>query len=142
MVYRTALARLIERKQQEIDELQRKLVAAENFLAGLQESMKLVPRDPSDGGGDAEIREGSTVAKVRDFLKTTGKPVHIDQILEGIGRQKDKKTRASVAGSISGYARRGEVFVKTRPSTFGLIGMAAGPHENAVPADFGTEPTR
>ena len=40
-----------------------------------------------------------------------------------MGKPVDKKNRLSVIGSLSSYARKNEIFVRTAPNTFGLLEM-------------------
>jgi hypothetical protein len=142
MGYREQIQKLIDKKAIEINDLQHRLIEAKAFVHGLQESLRLAPKSGDEDGGESksgtEPREGSFVAQAREYVKLIGKPVHISEILKGLGRENTARNRASGSGSISSYARRGEIFVRTKANTFGLIGMepkkAAGP-----PANFGVE---
>lgn len=109
----------IERKEQEIWDLEMQLREARVYLQALQDSLKLFPREPN--GEEVVLRPGSTVARARDVIKEAGNALHLTQILEIMGKPTDKKHRLSLGGSLSAYARRGEVFTRPAPNTFGLV---------------------
>ncbi|MBP9664223.1 MAG: hypothetical protein KBD94_06340 [Pyrinomonadaceae bacterium] len=118
-----ALERKIEAARQEISRLEADLIEKRAFLQGLQEAQKLFPKSPQIGKGETVLRAGSDMAKARDFLRSTGRPIHITDILTGIGKENTKQNRLSVSSSLAGYARRGEIFTKSGPNTFGLVDM-------------------
>lgn len=53
-----------------------------------------------------------------------------------MGRPLTSQNKISVGGSISNYVRRGEIFIRTAPNTFGLVGMTPEVAD-VPPADFG-----
>jgi hypothetical protein len=82
---------------------------------------KLLPRDQNTTSNPRQaLRPGSAVAKARDAIKKAGKPLHVTEILHAIGSEVDKKNRISLSGSLFGYVRRGGVFTRPAPNTFGL----------------------
>jgi len=119
---RDELQKRIEKKHQEIRELEKQLAAAHAYIEALQDSMKLLPKDTVTTRGAAEqaLRPGSAVAKAREAILKAGKPLHITEILKAIGRPVDKSNRVSLSGSLSGYVKRGEIFTRPAPNTFGL----------------------
>jgi len=144
MGVRAQLERKIENKRLEILEYESKLREATAFLHGLQEALKVLPRE----GGPSSVqilRPGSDMAKARDFLATLGRPAYIAEILEGIGigRTGDKPKKSSVGSSLASYARKGEIFKRTAPNTFALIGCeeesTASMNQSEPPSDFGSE---
>jgi len=58
-----------------------------------------------------------------EFLKAQGKPMHVTEILEGIGSDTSKKSRTALSGSLGWYVRRNEIFSRPAPNTFGLLSM-------------------
>lgn len=115
------LQKRIDRKQEEIREMEIRLREAQSYLAALQDMSKLLPRDHNETQDPGQVlRPGSAVARARDAIKTAGKPLHITEILKAIGTEADKKNRVSLGGSLSGYSRRGEIFTRPAPNTFGL----------------------
>ena len=112
------IERRIEKKRQEIEELRQQLSTAETYLGALQDTLKLLPKD-----GDKEIvlRAGSDLAQARDFIKSKGEPQHVTDILKGINKEVNKPNKISLSGSLGGYVRRGIIFTKPAPNTFGLI---------------------
>lgn len=116
--------------------------SALSYIQALQDTLKALPREISEArSAEQVLRPGSAVAKARDVLQRAGKPMHITEILNAMGRDIDKESRLSLAGSISNYVRRGEIFVRTAPNTFGLSGMKSGSPDEP-PADFGAVRTR
>jgi len=135
------LQRLITKKQEEISSLELKITETKAYIQGLQDSMKLLPRD-SNGVADYALREGTALAKARDAIKATGVPMTVVDLLKAIGKPQDKKHRISLAGTLSGYARDGKVFVKTAPNTFGLIELKNTQTDEVdgeeIPEEFGS----
>jgi len=121
MGLREEFQKRIDKKQQEIEELQSKMKEANAYLQALLDSMKLLPKDGNLVGPSQTLRPGTALAKARDAIKRAGHPLHISEILKALGKPQDKKNRISLGGSLSGYVRKGEVFTRSSPNTFGLI---------------------
>ena len=139
MGIRDNFQKLVNKKLQEVAELELRVREARAYIQALEDSMKLLPRDMSTGVGHT-LRPDSNLAKARDAIKAAGVPLPIADILKAIGKPQDKKHRVSLAGTLSGYARDGKVFTKTAPNTFGLIEMGAAPVEEGdeLPEEFGS----
>ncbi|SRR5258708_1470655 len=141
MGLRENFQKLIDKKQQEIRALEMQLREAGAYIQALQDSMKLLPRNPElNSESEHILREGSALAKTRDLLRKSGTPLPINEILKLLGKPQDTKHRISLAGTLSGYARKGRVFTKTAPNTFGLIefGIPEQTDEEELPAEFGS----
>jgi hypothetical protein len=112
------IERKAEKKRQEIADLQKQLHAAESYLAALQDTLKMLPKD-----GDAApvLRPESDLAKARDFIRSKGCPQHVSEILKGINKDPNKANKVSLSGSLGNYVRKGNIFTKPAPNTFGLI---------------------
>ncbi|HEY3374752.1 MAG TPA: hypothetical protein VGK02_06790 [Candidatus Aquicultor sp.] len=123
MGVREKLEDRIKRKEQEIQDYQIKIAEANAYLQGLQEALKLLPKDYMNGNGSEEIvlRKGSAVQKTQEFLKEQGKPMHIMDILRGIGKEPNSNERTSLSGSLGLYVRKNQIFARPEPNTFGLI---------------------
>ena len=121
MSIRSELLKRIEKKQAEIKEHEDRIREATAYLQGLQDTLKLIPKDEDVGTQDVALRHGSNIAKARDALMAARKPLHITEILKAIGQPTDKKHRLALGGSIASYARKNAVFTKTAPNTFGLL---------------------
>jgi hypothetical protein len=142
MSIRSQIEKKIENKRQEIVELEAKLREANAFLQGLQEAMKVLPREgkeEDERSPEQILRAGSNVAKARDYLRRVGRPMHITEILKNIGLEVTKKNRVSMSGSLGSYARRGLIFTHTGPNAFGLIEFSSPHAEEEPPDDFGIE---
>lgn len=140
MSIRSQLEKKIENKRQEIGELEAKLREANAFLQGLQEAMKVLPREGvEEKEPDLILRSGSNMARTRDYLRRVGKPMHITEILKNIGLDVNKNSRVSLSGSLGSYARRGMIFTHTGPNAFGLIEFGSSRAEEEPPDDFGIE---
>lgn len=138
MGIRENLQKLVSKKLEEISALELQVKEAYAYIQGLQDSMKLLPRDASNGA-EYTLRDGSALAKTRDVLKAAGAPLPIADILKALGTPQDKKHRISLAGTLSGYARDGKVFTKTAPNTFGLIEFRTVQlNEDEIPEEFGS----
>lgn len=124
MGIRDQIEKRIVAKQQEISELESQVREAKAYVQGLQEALKFIPKEieiNSEKLPEQILRHGSDMAKARSYLQKTGCPVYIDEILAGIGKAINKDNRSAVSGSLGNYARKGEIFTRTAPNTFGLI---------------------
>lgn len=121
MGIREEFQKRIERKEQEIKELESQIKEANSYLQALLDSMKWLPRDEGDLAGAQTLRPGTTLAKAQEAIRKSGRPMHVADILKAIGKPTDKKNRVSLGGSLSGYVRRREIFTRPAPNTFGLI---------------------
>ncbi len=137
MGIRDNLQRLITKKEQEIDDLQQKLRDAKVYLQAVQDSMKVLPRDVTESDKPRELRPGTAVAKTRDLIRGAGRPLHITDILRGLGKPTDKKNKLSLSGSLAGYVRDGQIFSRPAPNTFGLIEFGPNSGIPDIPEDFG-----
>lgn len=135
------LERKIEAARQEIKRLEAELIEKRAFLQGLAEAHKLFPKNAMNGTKtETVLRQGSDMAEARDFLKEFARPAHITDILAGIGKENTKQNRLSISSSLASYARKGEIFTKTAPNTFTLIGLEGAeipPQE--LPDGFGDD---
>lgn len=140
MKARRDIERRIEKEKQIIADLQSQIEHAEGVIQGLQEALKLLPKDENikTRKGKGALRPGSDMAKIRDLIEQTGKPMYISEIVTRLGRPNTKANRLSIAGSLSRYVRAGEIFKRVRPNTYGLIDMSIA-EEPGLPPDFGAE---
>jgi len=139
MHIREQFQKMLDRKHQEIQGLELQLEKAKAYIEALQDSMRLLPKLPSDS--EVTLRPGTALAKTRDVLKVSGKPMHITEILRALNLPVDKSHKLSLSGSLSTYVRNSEIFSRPAPNTFGLIEMNnKGSGELGVedlPEDFG-----
>ena len=114
----------IKRKASEIQTLERKLEAAKVYLNALKDILRAVEKEAEDERSDeTALRKGSSVAQARDVILRLGAPVHIDELLQHLGRELTRQNKASLTGSLAAYVRRGDIFTRPSPNTYGLIGM-------------------
>jgi hypothetical protein len=121
---RSQVEKKILAKQQEIAELEMQIQAANSYIQAMQEVLRLLPKDDADNGSaeqPLQLRHGSAVAQAKDLLAKVGKPMHITEILKGIGRENTKSQRVSLSGSLRTYARRNQIFSQQGGNLFGLI---------------------
>jgi hypothetical protein len=140
MGIRENFQKLIDKKQQEIEQLELQIREARAYIQALQDSMKFLPRDGSTAtSSDHALRPDSTLAKARDAIRAAGTALPIADILKAVGKPQDKKNRVSLAGTMSSYVRAGKVFTKTAPNTFGLIELGNSQQEATSDADLPEE---
>lgn len=129
----------IRKKEAEIQELEMQAREGRAYIQALQEAMKLLPREATNTGteGDDDVlRPGSTVAMARDALVHNGRPMHLLDILTAVGKEPNAANRASLGGSLSAYVRKGEIFTRPAPNTFGLVEFPPW-RADVVPPGFG-----
>ena len=137
MFLRIEFEKRMEKKLEEIAGLERQLSDARSYLMALEDSMKLLSRVGGNDSGEAALRPGTDLAKAQELLRKARKAMHVSKIIEGIGKEVNKASRVSVSGSLSNYVRRGLVFTRPAPNTFGLVefGENDGTSDVAGPAD-------
>lgn len=133
----------IKKKEGEISQLERRIEAARAYLQALRDIKKVLDREPRADAPETVLRRGSTVSQAREYILRHGSPAHIDELLEGLDRPATRENKASLTGSLSAYVRRGEIFSRTAPNTYGLVelGHHGNPEEDQgdleLPSDFG-----
>lgn len=123
MSERLVIEKQIEKKNAEIQGLEEKLRNAKIYVKALNDVIKVLNRGSGreSGDSDSSLRKGSLVAQARNVILNKGTPVHLDQLLNELGKDVTRETKASLAGSIAAYVRKGEIFTRPEPSTFGLV---------------------
>lgn len=136
MYLRRKLEAKVADQQRKIGELERGLAEARAYLAGLQDSLKLLPQE---GGSmvTESLREGSDLARVRDLLRKEGKPLHIDELLKRMGKEVSRNSKGGLGGSLGSYVRKGVIFTRPGPNLFGLVEFEAQSQPEEPPASFG-----
>ena len=109
----------VRKEQSAITDCEQKITDSESRTAAFEEAIKLLPKE----NGEPELRAGSTMSRVRDFIRAANKPLALAEIMKGLSIEDTKEQRNSLRGSLSGYARDGRVFTKEidQPDTFGLL---------------------
>ena len=138
MRFRKELERRLTRKNEEAADLERRLAEVKSYIQALLDSLKLLPKQAEDESSFF-LRPGSDIAKARDVLKKHGEPMHITKLLKGLGKDITKSNRISLSGSISAYVRKGIIFTRPEPNTFGLIEFSQDEKNGQIPEDFGLE---
>lgn len=139
---RDQLQKMLDRKQQEIRELELQLEKAKAYIQALQDTMRFFPKSNGQAS-DAALRPGTTLAKARDILKAAGKPMYINDLLKALNQPTDKKHKLSLSGSLSSYVRNSQIFTRPAPNTFGLVEMDKAvdvtDEDIEIPEDFGDD---
>lgn len=121
MGVRESLQKLADKKDSEISDLRLKLAQAEAYLQAIQDSLRVLPKEPLSDKAEPELRPGTLLSQARDILLTEGKPLHVNEILKRIGKTVNKSNRVSLSGSLSAYVRKRTIFKKAGPNIFALI---------------------
>jgi hypothetical protein len=139
---RDQVQKLVDRKQQEIHDLELQIEKARSYIQALQDSLRFLPKNGDETA--VTLRPGTALARARDVLRNAGRPLHITEILKALNEPTDKKHRLSLSGSLSSYVRSSQIFTRPAPNTFGLMEMEKStpePEETAfeIPEGFGEE---
>jgi hypothetical protein len=130
------LNRRVERKRQEIASLEQQLAMGKAYLQAMEEALKLAERTHSRARQPGHsLRKGSMPAMAYPVLRRMGRKVYLVPLLEEMGVPVTAKNKRSLASSLSAYARRGEIFTRPEPNTFGLIEFKDGKSEDGVEAE-------
>lgn len=111
----------LRKKEQEIQGLEEKIKAAKVYVKALRDVLKLLDKGNEVETAESILRQGSAVAHARDVILEREIPVHIGDLLGAIGKPQTREARSSLGSSLAAYVRRGDIFVRTAPNTFGLI---------------------
>lgn len=141
MADRRHIEAMARKKEQEIQDLEAQIKEAKIYLQALQDVLKRFPREAGpDVGGNVTLRPGSMVAQARESILKLGKPLHVDQILTDQGKELTRENRTALGGSLSAYVRKGILFTRAAPNTFGLMEMERrAAEQQEPPPDFGVE---
>jgi hypothetical protein len=134
----------LQKKRAEVSALEDKLKSAKIYVTALSDVLKMLGGEHEAIESETKLRPGSAVAQARDIILERGEPVHLDEILNAMGKEATRDSKASLAGSIAAYVRRDEIFTRPAPNTFGLVELG---HESVFdeevtepPAGFGRTP--
>ena len=141
MSERSVIEAKIRKKETEIQSLEKKLEAARVYLNALRDILRAVEREAeSERSDETALRKGSSVAQAREVILSLGTPVHIDDLLRHLGRELTRQSKASLTGSLAAYVRRGEIFTRPSPNTYGLLELnhfSVNDTPDEPPQDFG-----
>lgn len=142
MGIRKEIERKIERKENEMLELEQetaiRLREGKAYIQALQESLKLLPKEGPEES-EVVLRAGSAVAKARDAIRSAGKPLHVSELLQILGKPITPVGKAGLAGSLAWYVRKGEIFTRPAPNTFGLVQFDGAKEAPQAAPDFEVE---
>jgi hypothetical protein len=139
MTERDRIEDRLRKKEHEIQVFEERLKAARVYVQALRDVLKLLDDEPAESSpADSVLRSGSAVAQARDVILRRGEPVHIVELLEALGKEPTRESRASLTSSLSAYVRRHEIFTRPGPNTFGLIELG----RSSMDAGRGDEPPR
>jgi hypothetical protein len=134
MSERAKIEEKLRRKEAEIQSLEEKIKAGRIYVQALRDVLRVLADDESpQDGADAILRPGSAVAQARDAISAAGAPMHVDDLLVAMGKEPTREAKSSLIGSLSAYVRRGEIFTRPAPNTFGLTDLVSSSPE-AKPA--------
>lgn len=124
------LLREIQKAKAEVFELERQLAEKRAFVSGLERAFKLQNKSSRDPNADP-LRPDSQLFQVREVLRKAGEPTHIDEIIKALSEEPNdtKVSKVSLVGSLGQYIRRGTVFTRPAPNTFGLVEFDATENE-------------
>jgi hypothetical protein len=125
----------IKKKEAEIADLEGKIRDARVYMQALGDVLKLLPRESDSGAADSDtpLRAGSTVSQARVAILSDGSPMHINKLLEVLGKEQTRENVASLGSSLAAYVRRSEIFTRPAPNTFGLAELGHFPPTVAEP---------
>lgn len=144
MSERRLIEERLRKKEQEVRSYEDKIREAKIYAQALRDILKMMERaDEVEVSPDATLKPGSMIAQAREAIVRRGAPIHIDDLLDALGKEVTRESKASLAGSIAAYVRRNEIFTRPAPSTFGLVELGhetVPTEEDEPPASFGRMP--
>lgn len=145
MSERAKIKERLRKKELEIQGLEEKVRAARIYVQALRDVLKMLDDNPEDSSPETVLKPGSAVAQARDVILRLGRPIHVNDLLEELGKEATREGRASLTSSLAAYVRREEIFTRPAPNTFGLseLGHHSVESEPAEPpAGFGRAPAK
>ncbi len=123
MSLRAKLEKRIKEKESEIRGLEVALMEARAYLQATEDALHLLTKVSGEKRSIKKgiIRSGTILDQAIHILKRANKPMQIMELLTAMGKEQTPENRQALVGSIGAYARKGAVFVKTGPNTFGLL---------------------
>lgn len=122
MSERKRIEERLRKKEQEIKSFEEKIKDTKVYCQALRDILRMMEKaEEAETSPETTLRPGSMVAQARAILLEHGTPVHIDDLLDALGKGVTRETKASLTGSLAAYVRRHEIFTRPAPSTFGLI---------------------
>lgn len=144
MSERARIEERLRKKEQEIKSFEEKIATSRIYIQALRDILKMMDKaEEAETSPETTLKSGSMVAQARAIIVEKGIPVHLDDLLEGMGKGVTRESRASLAGSLAAYVRRHEIFTRPAPNTFGLVELGHETVEESPaepPADFGASP--
>ena len=143
MNLRAKLEQRVRDKQAEIHSLEVALQEARAYLQATRDALRMLPKGGEEKispNSDSSIRTGTMLEHAFKVLKQRGKPMQAMELLKAMKKEQNQQNRQSLVGSIGAYARKGQLFVRTAPNTFGLLEWKQPQKSNSnnnVPDDFG-----
>lgn len=139
MGFRQKIEEKIQKKEDEIRELETRMKEGRAYIQAMQETLKLLPRDDMNAStGETQLKKNSMIYKTLAVLKKANRPMHVTEILKALGKPDDKKQRVSLSGSLGWYVRKNELFTRPQPNTFGLLNAGGANIDDQLPDDFGS----
>jgi len=124
----------LRKKEQEIKSFEEKIKDTKVYCQALRDILRMMEKaEEAETSPETTLRAGSMVAQARAILLEHGTPVHIDDLLDALGKGVTRETKASLTGSLAAYVRRHEIFTRPAPSTFGLIELGHATTEGGEP---------
>jgi hypothetical protein len=138
MGLREKFQKRIDEKLQEIASLHDRIRDLEVYVRAVEDTMRLLPRENQENRS-GDLRSGTNIHKAYEALRERGVPMHISDIVKAIGKPDEHDNRVALGGSISAYVRKGQLFTRPAPNTFGLLDFPQKPAAGMPPPDFGIE---
>lgn len=132
MGFREDLMRRIEKKRVEIEVFESQLATSRTYLQALEDMYKMASKEPSGSPTETSRRAGRTSSSTPSFragsltgsvynaLKDAGHPLHVNALLEAVGRDVTRAEKSAVSGTLAAYVKKGDIFTRPAPNTFGL----------------------
>lgn len=139
MADRRQIEGMIEKKEQEIQELEVSIKDARIYLQALKDVLKKFPKASPSEEAATSLRPGSIVALARENILSARKPLHVDEMLRMQGKELTRDNRTALGGSLSAYVRKGSIFTRSAPNTFGLVELEHQTAPEEPPPDFGSD---
>lgn len=117
---KAAAQAFIAQQRLEVDQLKQRVARLEISIRANEELLTYLEELGAPSPASA-LRPGSQVERAYRVLQEAQTPLHISDILIGMGAEDTPTARHSLVGALSRYVRKKQVFVRAARGTFGLL---------------------
>ena len=120
MTERTIAEAHIATQKAELSALKERALRLEISIDAAEKLLSLM-NNVTTASAEVVLKSGSRADETYRVLFDAGEPLHVGEIIRRMEREDTPGNRNSLVGMLSRHIRRGQIFARTGPNTFGLL---------------------